>query len=622
MTQPNENSSQRIAPRALRFQRRLRRVLRSAGFQRNWYLVVVAAGIGCVTAVGAVMFAFCLHLGIELMFWIGDHSSNWTWLALGLPVVGALATGVVVHLGAPEAKGHGVPEVMAAIYRNKGQILPRVAIVKPIASILTIGSGGSAGAEGPIVQIGSAIGSNVGRLLRTSPEHTSTLLGCGAAAGIASVFNAPIAGIFFVLEILLRDFSLRTFTPIVIASVFSAAMTEPLAQTLGLRDGPGTAIFQVAESLETHPFHLLELPYFLILGVACGIVAVMFIRALDWTDRSFEKIKVHPILKPAIGATMLWMISVILMQVLASGPDPHPIPHHYGNGYRFVIDTLLAGFYSEESSYPIVLFLLLMVALKLVATCLTLGSGGSGGVFAPSLFLGAACGGAIGMMIQAVDPFGISPGPAAYALVGMAAVVAGTTHAPLTAILMLFEITGNYKVIVPIMMAAMVSTILAQVLCKESIYTVKLKRQGIRVGTHTDHTLLRRIQVSSVPLAHPLFVNPNEPARRLLELAETHNAVDFVVVDDDKHYLGMVLAEDLRTTLLQIEALPLLVVAELMRTDIRTTSPLETLDIVMDKFSQHDGESMAVLDPAASNRVLGVMTRSRMMRQYHLALEA
>ena len=214
----------------------------------------------------------------------------------GSPWSARFACGLLTHYVSKEARGHGVPEVMAAIYRRKGQIQRRIAVTKPLASIFTIGSGGSAGAEGPIVQIGSAIGSNVGRWLRTSPEHTSTLLGCGAAAGIASVFNAPIAGIFFVLEILLRDFSLRTFTPIVIASVFSAAMTEPLAGFAGLRDGSG-AIFHVAENISTHTFHIFELPYFFVLGLVCGVVAVAFIQALDWSERIFNRVRVPVMVK-------------------------------------------------------------------------------------------------------------------------------------------------------------------------------------------------------------------------------------------------------------------------------------------------------------------------------------
>lgn len=601
-----------------------RRLVELVGFESNWYLVLLAAAIGIVTGAGAIGFMWLLHM-VERVFlnWppfshgVDGHVIPW-WLLITGPTIGALICGLLVHFGAPEAKGHGVPEVMAALYRNKGRIRPQVALFKSLASAFTIGSGGSAGAEGPIVQIGSAIGSNVGRFLKVSPEHTGTLLGCGAAAGIASVFNAPIAGIFFVLEILLRDFSLRTFTPIVIASVFSAATT----QAISLRY---EAIFQVSGDLKQYQFTILEVPYYVVLGLLCGAIAVSFTRILDWFERVYDRVRIHPVLKPVTGAMLLGICSVAIVHIgrLTLRVDGE-LPAFYGNGYPFITACLHSEMYQTFTSGTLMLAVTMcvLVIMKSLATCLTLGSGGSGGIFAPSLFLGAMAGGAFGILVNSIDPFGIEPiSPGAYALVGMAAVVAGTTHAPLTAILILFEITGNYKVILPIMLAAVLSTIVAQLLLRDSIYTIKVRRKGIRVGQLSDLTVLRRISVNQVPLAPPITVLPSDPAQELLRLAEMHDAVDFIVVDEHQHYVGMVTADDLRTALLQIEALPLLVVEELMRTDLPTTIPDETLDVVMDKFSRHDAASVAVIKSATHPIVIGRLTRSRMMRQYHQALE-
>lgn len=617
--------------------RAVRRILQRAGFRSNWYLVILAAGIGTVTAVGAWGFTWLLQAltWVFLGWWSGasahgeaaasdsaaviDGPLVWV-LLVAAPVVGALLCGIIVYFGAPEARGHGVPEVMIALYRRKGQIRPQVALFKSIASALTIGSGGSAGAEGPIVQIGSAIGSNVGRLLRVSSEHTGTLLGCGAAAGIAAVFNAPIAGIFFVMEILLRDFSVRTFTPIVIASVFSAGVTRAIKDAIGSGEHHG-AVFQVSGLLEHYEFALVELPYFLLLGIMCGIVAVIFILMLDWSEGVYERIRLHPIIKPVTGALLLGIMSVGVMAIGHPLGAEGIIPPYYGNGYDFIRGAISHEFYVDSTTGWLMLGLILVMALKLVATCFTLGSGGSGGVFAPSLFLGASVGGAFGMAANALDFFGIAVSPAAFALVGMAAVVAGTTHAPLTAIIMLFELTGDYKVILPIMIAAVIATIMAQVLLPGSIYTLKVRRRGVRIGHLSDLTVLRRISVADVPLAKPVTVRPDDPAQRLLNLAELHGDDDFVVVDHEDRYIGMITGEDLRMTLLQVEALPLLVVSEIMRTDLPTTTRSETLDEVMEEFSRHNASSLAVLDEHGEGRVLGVITRSRMMRQYHMALQ-
>lgn len=596
-----------------KFKVRFKRLSNRLGLSRDWYLIALAAIIGSITAVGALGFMWLLRWGEHQAV---DLQESWTvWLLPVLPVAGALVTGVLVHLFAREAKGHGVPEVIDAVYRKKGVIRPRVAIVKSLASACTIGSGGSAGAEGPIIQIGSAIGSGVAQLLRISRENTSTLVGCGAAAGIASVFNAPIAGVFFVLEAILRDFSVRTFTPIVIASVFSTAVTQAVL-------GENEAIFAVLAG-EHYLFTISELPSYAFLGLLCGLVAVGFIRFLYWSEDFFAKVPIHPILLPVVGAALLGALGIFYLTVLgdhdASGSEA--VPPFFGNGYETIRVILKPE--SFGAVHVSLLVVLLLMGCKMVATCLTLGSGGSGGVFAPSLFLGATTGAALGM---ALDKVGLLPeggSPAAYALVGMAAVVAGSTHAPLTAILIVFEITRDVYVLLPIMLAAVLSVVVAQLLLRDSIYTLKLRRRGVLIGTATDLTILRRIPADAIPLVPHTTVLPSDPVSHLLELNQTYSIVDFVVADDAGRYLGMVVGHDIRTALLEREAIPLLLVEELMRTDLPTVSLDETLDTVLDKFSRFDVSSLAVTTTAegsVSGNVLGLMTRSRLLRRYQQAL--
>ena len=609
-----------------RLQTRLGRIARRLGLRRDWYLIVLAAAIGTITAFGSV--------GFMAMLRVFDHSvadlhgrDVWpVWLLPVIPMVGGLIAGILIYFFATEARGHGVPEVMNALYRTGGVIRIRVALIKALASAATIGSGGSAGAEGPIVQIGSAIGSGFAQLLRISREQAGTLLGCGAAAGIASVFNAPIAGVFFVLEILLRDFSLRTFTPIVVACVFSTAVTQAL---LGRND----ALF--AHQLQQYLFTLPELPSYLVMGLICGAVAVGFTRALYFTEDLFERLHLHPIAKPVLGCLILGLVGIAFL-ALAPGGAEHDVPPFFGNGYSTITQLLDPGAYPSDTPTPQVdlaestitatiplsiALVAVLIFFKGVATCLTLGSGGSGGVFAPSLFLGAATGATFGMLLERVGLIPADGSPAAYALVGMAAVVAGTTHAPLTAILIVFEITRDVYVLLPIMLAAVVATLTAQLFLRDSIYTLKLRRRGLLIGTAADMTLLRRITADQVPIVPHVAVHPEDPIAKVMELAERYKVADFVVTDHDGAYLGMLTAEVLRAALLQRDAIPLLLVEELMRTDLPTVAPDETLDRVLDKFSRFDVTSLAMVrDGAGDGNVLGLLTRARLMSRYQQAL--
>ncbi len=595
---------------------RIQRLAARLGFQRDWYLIALAAGIGTVTAFGAIAF-------VELIHWAADQAEALDralpWWALPLaPMIGALLTGLLVHFFAREARGHGVPEVMDAIFRKNASIHPRTAVVKWLSSACTIGSGGSAGAEGPIVQIGSAIGSGIAQLLRVSRDQAGTLLGCGAAAGIASVFNAPIAGVFFVLEIMLRDFSVRTFTPVVVASVFSTAVTQAVL-------GKNTAIFAVSDELAGYVFTLPELPSYLALGLACGFVAAGFIKLLYATEDAAGKVKLHPIFKPVLGAALLGALGLGYLLIEGQTDSAHNAPPFFGNGYPAIRALLDPSSFGVEASGVVldtsIVMLAALVGFKALATCLTLGTGGSGGVFAPSLFLGAAAGASFGV---AMEKLGLIPGagsPAAYALVGMAAVVAGTTHAPLTAILIIFEITRDIYVLLPIMLAAVVATVVAQLIQRDSVYTLKLRRRGVLVGSRLDHTLLRRLRVRDIPLAPQVSVRPHDPVSKLLKLNREYQVADFVVVGDHNEYVGMITAQDVRTAFVEYEAIPLLLIEEIMVRSLPTVTPEEGLDSALEKFSRHEVSSLAMVESLDKNaKVMGLLTRSRLMARYHQAL--
>lgn len=583
-----------------------------------WTLALI---IGVVTGLGAIAFSnlvdlvldYCFHdLGGTLTPIVGEWG-----IYLLLPMLGALLVGTITFYFAPEAQGHGVPEVMDSIARKSGKIRPRVAIAKAVSSALTIGSGGSAGTEGPIIQIGAAIGSGFGQVLRVNVNEIRVLIGCGASAGIASIFNAPIAGVLFSVEVLLRDVSQRSFVPIILSAVLSTAVTHAVRGT----DQPIFPIpFQVdgAEAQHAYVFSVEEFLNYALLGVVCGLVAVAIIRTLYFSEDLFAKLPVHRILKPVIGAALLGSLVIVIMPLLTNVPqrgDLHQ-PAIMSYGYGVIKKTLALDTY-DPGGWSVYLLLVLAVT-KLAATCFTLGSGGSGGVFAPSLFMGATVGGAFGMLVQQTDLFP-DAAPGAYALVGMAAVVAATIHAPLSAALMLFELTQDYKVIIPIMLAAVMALAVSSRIEQASIYTLKLLRRGVRIGGAELRTL-QRIAVRDLPRIAAPVVAPTDSVDKLVRIMRTSSANDFVVIDKEGALAGMVLGDDLRTMLLESEAMPLLTVSDVMRYDAPAVALDETLDIVLNKFAGKPMQSIPVTDPNSPRVVTELVTRAAVMNRYHQAV--
>ena len=594
--------------RGWRLWTRFLRSVRGTNLKDDYFLIVVSILIGVATGLSA-------HFFFDLIEWVkalgyglegqGGFYTGRAWMLIVLPVVGALAVGQITYFLAREAKGHGVPEVMDALYRRGGVIRPRVAAAKAVASALTIGSGGSAGTEGPIIQIGAAVGSGVGQLLRIPPRSMSIVVACGVSAGIGAIFNAPIAGVLFALEIFLKDFSFRTFSPVVFSSVISCSIMHSLREE-------DVAIFEVGALRDVgYIFATGELPLFLVLGLVCALASVLFIRTLYFTEDLTDRIKIPEYLKPALGAAGLGLAGVAYVLVNRS----EAVPAFYGNGYPAIQATLGHALMQMTVAGLLGLFL-----LKLLATCLTLGTGGSGGVFAPSLLMGATLGGAFGMSLThagIIDPSSTN----AYALVGMAALVAGTTHAPLTAIVMLYEITREPKVILPVMLAAIVAMAAAQLLCRDSIYTLKLRRRGVRVGTVADLTILRRISVDEVERRPAPFVHPEDPLQSLIDVAGQTDATDFVVVDEQGAYLGIVTGRDIHTALLQPEAVSLLVVSELMLPGVPAVTLRDTLDLVLDRFARSHIESMPIASSTDRTCIIGLITRQAVMERYHEELE-
>ncbi len=601
-------ASKRIVIRVLRLRVRFIDLLARTRLKDEYLLLVLALLIGALTGVGAHLFYMSIEWARELAYGTeaggGLFAGRWYMLVL-LPALGALGVGLITQRFASEAKGHGVPEVMDAIYRRGGIVRPRVAVAKAAASSLTIGSGGSAGTEGPIIQIGAAIGSSFGQLLNIPRREMSILVACGVASGIASIFNAPIAGVLFALEIFLKDFSFRTFAPVVFASVIGCSLTH------AFRSDGDVAIFQVHQAGQ-FVFSGWDLPFYLILGLLCAVVAVGFVRGLYATEDFASALRSPEYVKPVLGAVCMGLLGLAFLTLSGGGE----MPPFFGNGYP-LIQMAIDRDQVLTLGAPL---LLLLCGLKIAATCMTLGSGGSGGIFAPSLFMGASIGGAFGLVLNQIG--WIDEGSVgAYALVGMAALVAGTTHAPLTAIVILYEMTREPKVILPIMFSAMVATSCASMLCRDSIYTLKLRRRGVRMGTLADLTILKRITADQVSAAPAICVRPGDPLQTLLDRAGENLAGDFVVVDENGVYQGLVVAKDIRTALLEPEAVPMLLVGELLRSGVPTIRPTQTLDDVMDAFARSNVDSLPLASSTDGAKVKALITRQAVMTRYQEELD-
>ncbi len=589
-------------------------MLQRSGLKEEYFLILVSILVGAATGVGAHLFFELIEYAQEVAYGNGSghgqfgphglHGQRW-WMLVVLPSAGALLVGYIIHFFAREAKGHGVPEVMDAMYRKGSIIRPRVAGAKAVASALTIGSGGSAGTEGPIIQIGAAIGSSIGQYLHIPRQQMSVVVACGVSAGIGAIFNAPIAGVMFALEIFLKDFSFRTFSPVVFASVISCSIMHAIR-------GEDVALFEVGVLREGGYIFLAgELPMFLVLGMVCAVAAVGFTKLLYFTEDVADRLPLPEPFKPVLGAVGLGVCGVLYMLI----GESNEMPLFFGNGYPAIEATLGAELLTMSAGFLVALF-----ALKALATCFTLGSGGSGGVFAPSLLMGASLGGAFGLVMHSIGFTG-EGSVAAYALVGMAALVAGTTHAPLTAIVILYEITREPKVILPVMFAAIIATAGARLLMRDSIYTLKLRRRGVRVGSMSDMTILRRISVDDVEHQAVLFFQSDDPLQKLIDQAGSSESVDFVVVDEHGAYQGMVTGKDVRTALLEPEAVSLLLVGELLRSGVPTVTSRETLDVVLDRLAHCDVASLPVSSNDDPTRIIGLLSRQAVLQRYQTELE-
>ena len=543
-----------------------------------------ALTVGFITALAAICFNFMIKSVHHISMWALPE----TWWAIPLSIsIGGLLTGLFLWWRSKDLNPGGVSGVITSVFAQHGLIHGRVALIRMISAALTIGSGGSAGREGPIVQIGASLGSKFAQLLKLSEHNTITLLACGVAAGISSAFNAPIAGIFFALEIILARFTYHSFGLIVLSSVTSCVATRLLVGDL--------AEFSV-------PIYVLQSSWEMLLclglGLISALVGVTFTRSLAVSEKIFGNIQCPVWFKPAVGGLLCGIIAIFYPQIMAGGYD---VMNEAMNGH--LAFTLM----------------LALVIAKIIGTSFILGSGGAGGDLAPSLFIGCMLGGVYGYIANTVFP-GSTAATGAYALIGMATVFAAAARAPLTAVFMIFETTANYYMLMPILAASVVAALFASVLDKDSLYTLKLSRSvlDMQQGSGALMSPLEKISVAEVMSSDFTFVSPDTSVHdAIAKLKETGYAL-LAVINEKGSFCGQIDRRDIIYWRMRRSgrSTKSTSVKEIMRTDVEFLTPGDSLTSAVHLMCRCRCGCLPVLESSRSRKLVAMLDRNEVFQAF------
>jgi CIC family chloride channel protein len=559
----------------------------------NTRLVFIAAFIGVMAGLANILFRTLTELVQEQIFVRG-----WELFSLGnggvrllllplLPISGMVLLVPLSLLFPGEVNGYGFTRFLRKVNLEGGFIRFRTIILKTLSTSLTIGTGGSAGVEGPIAQVGGAIGSQVGQFFRVSGNYMKVYIAAGCAGAVAAIFNAPIAGIFFAAEIvLLGTYEFSSFAALVISSALATVVSRSYYGAL--------PVFSIPNYHLINP--LVEIPLYGIMGILVGLVAVFHIRFFYNIRDFFEALHMHPQLKPILGALAVGIIAIGFPQIL-------------GDGYEYIAQVL--------AGKGAILLMLLLIFVKIIATAITLGSGGAGGVFAPALFIGAVIGGAFGAVVHYLLPE-LTAGPGAYAAVGIGAFLAAATHAPLTAIFLLFEMTGNYLIIVPIMLASIIGTAVAARLYRDSIDTVDFSREGIDIHEGRETAIMKSIMVGKAITEDVDFISESANINQLLQIFRmATNSFYFPVIDDGGQLSGVISMQDVKNILHDKELRLSNTVGNICTRDVITLTPDDNLYTAMTLFDVKGIEEIPVVESLKDRWVLGMLKRRDVVAAYN-----
>lgn len=606
--------------------------------------VVLSVFIGLLAGLGAAIFTVLIETvsdyTVGATMTLRESQGGWQVLLCLWPAIGLLVVSWLTRRFAPEAQGHGVPEVILAVARKDGVIRPRVSVVKILASGICIGTGGSVGREGPIVQIGASLGSVAGQMFRLTSRNIKVLVAAGAAAGISATFNAPLAGVIFAGEIILGSFAVQSLTPIVIASVVADVVQTHVGEH-GLDPAFLHLHYEFLGAWE-------ELPAYFVLGLVCGLAAVWFSKMVYAFEDLGQKLLPRWWVRALVFGSIVGVVGAfypIHPPVVsdasgnAESAGHQALPPLFGVGYEVVNHALHLEFHPDTVGEPVedgdeeqraqavnlssadllreFWWLLPLMFLKPLLTSLTLSGGGSGGIFAPSLFIGATTGACFGLLCNRLIP-GVSANPGVYAIVGMGAVVAGTTQGVLSAILIVYEMTNDYRIILPIMIAAGLASAIARFIDPDSIYHKKLSRRNESIARSHEMHGLEHIMVRDVMVRQFPSVKHTDDVSEIIRVARANPTIDSLpVLKEDGKLAGIIRPEDLHRVL-DSDMPPQLLQAD----DIAVVAPLsvrpdENLLEALRDFGSRDIEILPVEIGSGSNRkLIGLLLRSDVMRRY------
>lgn len=572
--------------------RKASRWYEKATLTEHFFMIIMAIIIGIIGGLGAVIVRWLIEQ-LSLIFFSGEGStheriSNTYWLLiLFIPTIGGLLVGLISKINIPDAKGHGVPEVIYSLNKKGGKISPLVALFKSITSSITIGSGGSVGSEGPMVQIGASIGSTVGQFFKVNSRRMKVLVGCGVASGIAAAFNVPIAGALFAIEIILFDFAIVSFTPIIISAGIATIISHYFV-------GDFTE-FIVPPLMIVSPYEVIS--YFG-LGALCGIVSFIFIKVLYIVEEFFEKkININKILKPALGGLLIGLVGIYFPHIMGVGNDS--------------INSAI----NNEIIWHIALIL---VFLKIFTTSVTLGSGGSGGVIAPALFIGAMLGSFYGNIINFYFPNSTAES-SAYALVAMGGLIAGIIRAPLTSIIIIFELSKQTTAIIPLMLVSTISLILSQKLSRESIYTLKLLKRNLFLNKTQDINLLSHFTVEDIYRKKFLSIPENTNFSDIVSLFIKNNINSISVFQlNSNKFMGYITINSIKEIMFDKELVNNVIIAgDIVNSNIKRLELNNKISEIYSFFRNSELDKLPVFDNLNSDIQIGELYLDDINELFH-----
>ena len=575
-------------------------IWREHHIKESKFVILLALVVGIVCGFAAQLLKFLIHLiGHALTSGLNVTSANW--LLLLYPVIGILIVTLFLKYVVKDNISHGVTKVLYAISRRKSRLKKKNMYASLISSSITIGFGGSVGAEGPIVFTGAAIGSNVGQAFRLSPKVLMILVGCGAAAGIAGIFRAPIAGMLFTLEVLMIDFTGMTVMPLLISSIAGATVAYVL-------EGYNSEFF----FSQSEPYYTNRIPFTILLGVVCGLVSLYFTKVMFWMESMFGKLP-NKFYKILTGGVILAGLIFIF-------------PPLYGEGYD-AINNLLDGdisnvvdgtfFYVDRDNvWFLVLFIGAVMLFKAFATSATNGAGGVGGTFAPSLFVGALCGFLFAYILNNLD-LGITLSQKNFALMGMAGAMAGVMHAPLMAIFLTAEMTGGYDLFLPLLIVSLLAYMTIRLFLPYSIYTMRLAKAGDLLTHEKDKAVLTLLKVDSVIETDFKIVHPEMNLKEMVDTIAVSNRNLFPVTDNEGNLKGVVVLDEIRNIMFRADLYKKMHVSRFMSAVPATIEVSYPMDKVMEIFDKTNAWNLPVVD---KGKYIGFVSKSKIFNSYRRVL--